>query len=131
VSSDNTQNHDDEIKALEDKITENKTKVSRLTDLYAIGTLDVTELTNKINRLNLEIDTAQRQIDDLTATQTNKPEDIVDRVKTLGDYLDDGDTEKIRFAVRQLIDKIEIGQKKNPLERGGKDARDMIIHWNF
>lgn len=103
-------NNDERIEILEERIASNKTRVSRLMDLYAIGGMDIEAVKEKIDALNTESESLLTEISDLKSKKVGAitDEEILDRVDRLENYIDEEDVERSRKIVTSLIDRIDL-----------------------
>lgn len=100
----------EEIAVLEKRIAENKKKVARYMDLYALEQIDFSAVGAKIEELTKEADSLRREVAALRdAPAGMSAEDVEALSRSLEAYLDDGDQEKIRAVVSALVEKIVIG----------------------
>ena len=113
-----TNNEDKAIKAINKRINEINGQISKLMDLYSLGSLTIDEIGNKIEPLKVE---QEKLNEELTKIKTPKLSDkeVVKIAKSFKQILKKGDLEDIRSVIEALIDYIEI------------DNDDMFIHWNF
>lgn len=111
----------EEILFFNERIKENKSKISKLMDLYTIGGIDFSIVADKIQLLTREVNTLTREIDQIREeTSGVSEEEIKERLYTLDEILEEGDIEKTRNVVMALIDRIEIGEHKT-----------VTIKWSF
>lgn len=96
-------------------------KLSRLIDLYSIGTLSKSQLEGKIKALNEQKDklTEELQVLNDANAQELSHKAAVSLSKSFQDVLNTNDYDKIRAVITALIDRIEIGRE------------DITIYWNF
>lgn len=100
----------EEIAILEARLAENKKKVARYMDLYALEQIDFSAVRGKIEGLTKEADSLRRQVAALRDVPAGmSAEDVEALSRSLEAYLDDGDQEKIRAVVSALVEKIVIG----------------------
>lgn len=95
-------------------------QISKFMDLYALGTIDIDMISDKIKPLN---DRKKALENELHAAQHvshgMNDEEAVAIAASFGEVLDRGDFDEIRGVIEQLIHKIVI------------DNDDVTIHWNF
>ena len=110
-----------EIDAFEEKIKENRLKINRLMDLYALGDIDLDIVGEKIQTLNAEIAFAQNSIENLRNDEADSMTDdkIIDTVDRLIDCFDTDDLEEKRLLITMLISRIDF------------ENDEILIHWNF
>lgn len=91
------------LSILEDRIKGNKTKISRLMDLYTVGGIDLADIKEKIEALTLESATLSEEVERLKdqTEETISDEEIVDLAALIED------PEKARNVVKKLIKRIE------------------------
>lgn len=100
----------EEIAILEMRIAENKKKVARYMDLYALEQIDFSAVSAKIEELTKEADSLRREVAALRdAPAGMSAEDVEALSRSLEVHLGDGDQEKIRAVVSALVEKIVIG----------------------
>ena len=113
---------DDERPAIiEQEISKLDDQISKLMDLYAIGTLPIDVLQDKINKLNEQKSKLENELDNINAENENalSHEETLEIAKSFSVVLEKGDFNEIRTVIGTLIDKVEI------------DGEDITIHWNF
>lgn len=110
----------EEIRVLEAKIKENQGKISRLMDLYALDGIDFVEVSRKIEKFTVEVNSLKKDINRLRETEPGKTDEEIKRMAySLETYLNEKDREKIRAVISALIEKIVIGP-------------DVVsVHWSF
>ena len=113
-----TNNEDKAIKGLNKRINEINGQISKLMDLYSLGSLTIDEIGNKIEPLKVE---QEKLNEELTKIKTPKLSDkeVIKIAKSFKQILKKGELEDIRSVIEALIDYIEI------------DNDDIFIHWNF
>lgn len=110
-----------EIQLLEGRIKENKSKISKLMDLYTVSGIDFSVVADKIQVLSREVDTLTREIDQIREEISGvSEEEIKEKLYTLDTILDSEDIEVIRNLVMTLVEKVEIGENKT-----------VTIKWSF
>ncbi len=109
-----------EIQTLERRIEENKKKVSRYMDFYALGGIDFSAVSEKINELTTEVDSLRRELAALRKSDSGLTvEEVKELVYKIERYLDENDPEKVRSVLSALIKKIVL------------DGKSSEIHWAF
>ena len=91
----------------------NKQK-SRLIDLYALGSFDASDLTDRIETLNKSIQALEEQ-----KTEKRSLKEMQTVINSISDALESGSPVRIRQLIDALIDHIEI------------NGEDIDIYWNF
>lgn len=108
------------IKVLADRIKNIESQVSKLMDLYSIGGIDFEIVQKKIQPLVSEKETLAIEIRNLEVKDDKMSKDeAVEIALSLCDVIDDGDTDEIKFLIRELIEKIAIDNDK------------IHIYWKF
>lgn len=115
-STDNTH----KIEMLEDRIKQVEGQISKLMDLYSIGGMDLSVITDKIKPLNEEKKSLEQELEVLVATEepTHRDE-IIELVDAFEEVVKSGDCQRTHGIVAALIDKVEI------------DGEDIRIRWAF
>ena len=111
-------NDDKAIKGLNKRINEINGQISRLMDLYSLGSLTVDEIGNKIEPLKEEQERLNEELKKLSTPRLDDKE-AVKIAKSFKQILKKGELQDIRSVIEALIDYIEI------------DNEDIFIHWNF
>lgn len=98
------------LEILQDRITGNTQKISKLMDLYTIGGIDLSQVKEKIEILSGENDTLTREIEKIKEKGSDvlSDDEIIEKASTLENYLDDEDTERARLIVTTLVKRIEL-----------------------
>ena len=89
-------------------------RIRRLMDLYEAGTIDLEEITNRVNTLN-----ERRKL--LTAEQeSRKDREVAEKaIQSFSEVLETGTLEQVRVLLFDIIRRIEV------------DGDDISIHWNL
>lgn len=105
---------------LEKRVSQIDAQVSKLMDLYTIGSIDINVIKAKMNPLNDEKKSIEKEIENMqeTVVEVSKDE-VVELVDLFEEALESGDSYKIHDIIAELIDHIEI------------DGEEIRIHWNF
>lgn len=109
----------EKVKAITQEISKIDTQISKMMDLYALGTIDLDVISDKVTDLN---ETKTNLSKELQALDVPKPDEVMaeDEIRNLADLLeDDLPMEEQRKIVQSLIRYIEI------------DEDNIIIHWKF
>ena len=104
-----------ELKSLSDQS-------SRLMDLYALGTIDISEIKTKTEHINLMKKNLTAELESLQSDLLAKTsrENAISLINNLHSMLNDGaEIQDVRIVLEQLIDKIEI------------DGTNINIFWKF
>ena len=96
-------------------------QLSRLMDLYTIGSIPVDVLQDKIHALNDKKTKLQNELQRLELEQKDimSKKDALKLVSSFEDVLSGGDFDAIRQVIAGLIERIEINEE------------EFTIHWNF
>lgn len=96
-------------------------QLSKLMDLFSVGSMPMDVLQNKVHELNDKKNKLEQELESLE--QENKKalsqEQTLEIVQSFEDVLKTGDLDEIRLVIGSLIDKIEINHD------------DITIHWTF
>ena len=97
------------------------TQLARLMDLYAVGSLPLDMLQNRVESLNTKKLALEKQIEDLKNAAKSKltPEAANEYITSFSEVLASGNFQAIRSVITALIEKIEL------------DGEDITIYWNF
>ena len=111
----------EQIGIIETEISKIDDQISKLMDLYSIGTLPIDVLQDKVNNLNDQKSRLENELDNINAENkfALSHEETLEIVQSFNDVLKKGDFHEIRAVIGTLIEKIEI------------DGYDITIHWNF
>ena len=109
----------EKIKAITSEIAKIDTQISKMMDLYALGTIDLDVISDKVSNLNKTKTTLQKELDSLKVpvSETVMTEEQIRTIAAL--MKDELPLEDKRNIVQSLIYYIEI------------DEDDVIIHWKF
>lgn len=95
-------------------------KISKLMDLYTLGTIPIEDISKKIEPLAEEKKALESELKTLKAVEPTVPiEQVHDLVDAFEKILETGDCYAIHDAVSEIVDYIEI------------DGEKVYIHWNF
>lgn len=115
-SVDNTE----KIELIKKRIESVDSQISRMMDLYSLGTIDLNAIKGKIEPLNQEKTSLQDELESLEVELPSiEKETIMALVDTFEKVLAEGNSMDIHDAIMELIDFIEI------------DGEDILINWNF
>lgn len=103
------------------RLSQIDSQISKLMDLYTLGTIDIDIIQSKINPLAEEKAALEKTLhESRKETTVNMDDDtVISLVDSLIEILDNGDIADKREIIQLLIDKIEI------------DNEDIRIYWNF
>ena len=109
----------DKIKAIKSEIAKIETQISKMMDLYALGTIDLDVISEKVASLNNTKTTLTKELD--TMNVHNEKNVMTDeQIRSVAALMkDDLPLEDKRNIVQSLIYYIEI------------DEENIIIHWKF
>lgn len=109
----------EKVKAITKEIAKIDTQISKMMDLYALGTIDLDVISDKVSALNDTKVSLTKELEALNipATDSTMTEDEIRSIASL--MKDDLPLEDKRNIVQSLINYIEI------------DEEDVIIHWKF
>ena len=109
----------EKIKAITSEIAKIDTQISKMMDLYALGTIDLDVISDKVSILNKTKTTLTKELDSLKVPVS---ESVMtdEEIRTIAGLMkDDLPLEDKRSIVQSLIYYIEI------------DEENVIIHWKF
>jgi site-specific DNA recombinase len=109
----------EKIKSITSEIEKINSQISKMMDLYALGTIDMDVISTKVSELNKTKTALQKEIDSLDIPDSD--EMTVDEIQSIAAMMSD---EKLtlqdkRNIIQSLIYYIEI------------DNDDILIHWKF
>ena len=109
----------DKVKAITQEIAKIDTQISKMMDLYALGSIDLDVISGKVAALNDTKLTLSKELETLNVPETDDTmtEDDIRSIASL--MKDDLPIEDKRNIVQSLINYIEI------------DEENIIIHWKF
>lgn len=108
------------IELIKEQIESCDKQISKLMDLYTLGTIDLNVIKSKIEPLNQEKNKLQDELDTLDIEVQQVPkEDVMNLVDMFEAALAEQNSIKIHDIISELIDYIEI------------DGEDVKIVWNF
>lgn len=105
---------------IEKRIEQIESQVSKLMDLYTLGSIDINVIKAKMNPLNDEKKSLEMELENINeeVSQISK-EEVLDLVGLFEEAVKENDPYKIHNIISELIDHIEI------------DGEEIRIHWNF
>lgn len=109
----------EKIKSITSEIAKIDTQISKMMDLYALGTIDLDVISEKVSDLNSTKTALSKEMDSLNVPDT---EDVMtdEQIRSIAALMkDDLPLEDKRNIVQSLIYYIEI------------DEENIIIHWKF
>ena len=108
------------VTTLEKRITEIEQTMSRYSDLYALGSIDMESIKAKVEPLSKEREKLTDQIRSLEiASEKMEVEHAKELAQNFGEALEQDDSDGQRFILQELIRRIEL------------DNDDVHIYWNF
>lgn len=115
------EDNSEEINAINEKLATFDAQITKLMDLYTIGSIPLDVLQNKINDLDAQRSKLENHLGELQAKSTPKlsPKDCDYILSNFSQVMDDGNLDEVRALISALIDKIVI-QEEN-----------IKIYWNF
>ena len=109
----------EKIKSITSEIAKIDTQISKMMDLYALGTIDLNVISDKVAELNKTKTALSKELDSLNVPD-NKDVMTAEQVRSIAALMkDDLPLEDKRNIVQSLIYYIEI------------DEDNIIIHWKF
>ena len=109
----------DKIKSITSEIAKIDTQISKMMDLYALGTIDLDVISDKVAALNKTNTALSKELESLNVPE-DKPAMTAEEVRSIASLMkDDLPLEDKRNIIQSLIYYIEI------------DEDDIIIHWKF
>ncbi len=116
----NSVDHSARKKMVQKRIGQIDTQVSKLMDLYTLGTIDLNVIKAKINPLDSEKKSLEAELENLEEEISYiTREEVVGLVETFEKVLAEGDSYKVHDVIAELIDHIVI------------DGEEIRIHWKF
>lgn len=110
----------DSAQLIRSEVTGLSSQISRLMDLYSLGSLSLSEVDAKIRPLAERRDKLEAELKAMTTPEGAIPaEEAKALVQSFGDVIDRGDLTEIRLVLTSLIKKIVL------------DGDNIEIHWNF
>lgn len=112
-------NVDDKIKAITSEIEKINSQISKMMDLYSMGSIDLDMISGKVDEFNKTKTALQKELDSLDAPESD--EMTVKEIQDLATLMNDEalDLTDKRNIIQSLIYYIEI------------DEEDILIHWKF
>lgn len=111
----------DEIKVLRSEIKKIDNQISKLADLYSLGSMPLDLVKEKVDSLNEKREAIESKINAFQddKEKSAKMKKVRSMIKQIPKILDNGTEEEIRDIVTSLIDRIVI------------DGDDIAIYWNI
>lgn len=109
----------EKIKSITSEIEKIDSQISKMMDLYALGSIDMDVISTKVTELNKTKSSLQKEIDSLDVPDTD--EMTVEEIQSLASMMDDEnlDLADKRNIIQSLLYYIEI------------DGEKILIHWKF
>lgn len=108
-----------QIELINKRIAELTTQISRYSDLYSLGSIDMNEVKEKIDPLSIERQALRNQLASLESDSSASTEEAFRLAQSFGEVLENGDEDEIRFTIEELINCIVI------------DNDHVKIEWKF
>ncbi len=113
-------NEPNKIDILKEEIKKLDDQISRFMDLYGIGKFTIDQVSGKIDPLNEQKKTLEKELESLNAElDVMSEEEVAEILSTFTEVIERSDYEEIRLIIDSLISYIEI------------DNEDIYIHWKF
>lgn len=109
----------EKIKSITSEIEKINSQISKMMDLYSMGSIDMDMITNKVSELNKTKTALQQELNSLDVPEED--EMTVEQIQNIASLMDDEnlDLADKRKIIQSLIYYIEI------------DEEDILIHWKF
>ena len=108
------------IELIKKQIESIDSQISKLMDLYALGTININSISSKIEPLNQDKTKLEAELESLDVIEEAIPkEDVINLVNLFETALEEGNSIKIHDTIAEIVDYIEI------------DGEDVKIVWNF
>lgn len=108
-----------QIALINQKIESLTTQISRYSDLYSLGQMDMDEIKAKIEPLTSERQKLKAELEQLQKASNVTTEHTLKLAHSFGEALESRDLDKVRFVVDELVEKIVI------------DGEKIRIFWTF
>lgn len=108
-----------QIELINKRIKELSDQISRYSDLYSLGSMDMDEVKAKIDPLSVERQALRNQLASLENDLSASTEEAFKLAQSFGEVLENGNEDDIRFTIEELIDQIII------------DNDHVKIDWKF
>lgn len=108
-----------QIMLINKRIDELTAQISRYSDLYSLGSMDMSEVKEKIDPLSIERQALRSQLDTLENEASATTEEAYRIAQSFSEVLEGGNEDTIRFAIEELIERIVI------------DNEEIKIKWKF
>ena len=107
-------------KSITSEIEKINTQISKMMDLYAMGSIDMDMISTKVAELNKSKNALQKELDSLDAPDT-EGEMTIEEIRNLASLMEDEtlDLADKRAIIQSLLYYIEI------------DNENILIHWKF
>lgn len=109
------------IDAAEKRVIAIEKQISKMMDLYAVGTIDLTLVKTKTQALAEEKKGLEKEIEEHKELQLAQldTKEVVDFVDLFEEAVQDGDTARVNNIISEIIEYIEL------------ENENIKIHWNF
>lgn len=116
----NSVDHTARKRMIQRRIEQIDSQVSKLMDLYTLGTIDINVIKAKTNPLSDEKKSLEAELENIEEEISYiTQEEVVGLVELFEQTLDEDDSYKVHDIIAELIDHIEI------------DGEEIRIHWKF
>ena len=112
-------NVQDNSEVIKKRIEEIETQIDKLLDLYQIGGIAVSKLSERVDKLNEEKEQLTTELEDKKPPLLMSAEEVQNIIMNCDTVFDHGTPEEQQALVRALINKIVI------------NGEDLEIHWSF
>lgn len=109
----------EKVKTITQEIAKIDTQISKMMDLYALGTIDLDVISDKVAALNKTKGNLTKEMEMLNVPETDDTMTEEEIRSIASELVDDIPLEEKRSIVQSLINYIEI------------DEEEIIIHWKF
>jgi site-specific DNA recombinase len=109
----------EKIELLEEKIESLTAQISRYSDLYSLGSMEMDEIKEKIDPLTSERTALKAELGMLVKASEASTEETFKLARSFGEALESGDQDEVRFIIEELVEKIEV------------DGEKVRIFWTF
>ena len=112
--------HNTRKKLIEKRINQIDSQLSKLTDLYTLGTIDINVIKAKIEPLSGEKKSLEAELLNINEVISEiSKEEVCELVDLFNNAVESGDSQLVNSILTELIEQIVI------------DGEEIRIHWNF
>ena len=121
IRSETDEHQTDDAEVIRTEIKKVEDQISRLLDLYTVGSVPVSAVQQRIGAMNDQRTRLENQLTEIEKAKNDRTpiEQTMEKVQSFEEVLRYGDFDQIRAVLTYLIQFIEI------------DGQDITIHWNF